>query len=65
MWRPGTADAEGNVFVDLRRRRIDGRFELFKTGAGHKRREVRDLLFLANRQCDNLSTGGSDHSASR
>jgi hypothetical protein len=46
MWRPGTADAEGNVFVDLRCRRMDGRFELIKTGAGHKRCEVRDLLFL-------------------
>ena len=60
MWRPGTADAEGNVFVDLRCRRADSRFELIQTGTGYKRREVCDFFFLTNRQCDNFITGSAD-----
>jgi len=61
MWRPGTADAEGNVFFNLFCRRVDGRFEPIKTGARDKQREVCDLLFLAHRQCDNFGTGSTDY----
>src|SRR3990170_840019 len=61
MRQPWTADIEGDVFVSLRLRFMDGRFEPIEIGSRHERRKVRNLLLAANRQCDEFGAGRSNH----
>ena len=60
MRRPGTAEVEYDVVVDLLRRGGDRSFELLKSRAWHKGREIGDLLFASNRQRDRFRAGVGD-----